>query len=58
MMRWPCLSARKLLNVIYGSNEPKKERGKVYLEPSSKRGNFPYGKQPGRFLKDPFYPEN
>jgi len=24
MMRWPYLSARETLNVIYGSNEPKK----------------------------------
>lgn len=61
MMRRPCLSAKELLNVIYGSNEPKKKREEKKIknfEPSSKRGKFPYGKHPGHFLKDPFSPEN
>lgn len=32
-------------------------RGIKNFEPSRKRENFFYGKQPGHFLKDPFSPD-
>lgn len=48
MMRWPCLSAREMLNVIYGSNEPKKkkrtEKNSRTLSPLAKWETSPMAK--------------